>query len=681
MSIQYESQMGLFLIIFYVLSKINNVNLYLTIFKMTTVNCKFLSKVFFALSLVLLWCFCSVYGEDIYQSKINLDSFDTTNAENTIKDLQKSIDDITQQLYELDDKEIKIDGDLTEKYMEIRKEIVAVVQDINMTTDTVAEMIKKINSYKKQIYANTKSLNETRSWIDSSKEFIEDFSNFLYKLSNNIEIDNKVDEFKLFAMSDNIPVSISNEEAVKLLLLEFNKMLETLDTNQERQMQLILRLNQLKLNASAEVKSYQSILDTLYQKKNYLVQFMEIYKEDQLAEQTFSIIFNSRNDVYNAMMSMVERIVKKSFEDLTFDIEEKQEELDEAYENTMAGSGNLQPLAWPVYPIQNIETYFDDEDFEKEYGIPSRWISIAVEQWTPVYSAADGIVYHVTDNPWIWISWVLVMHENGFVTVYMYLNNIVVKKWDVLRRWQLIWHSWWEPGTKWAGFTSNGPNLTFIVFKNWVALDPLQFLDLSVIENKSIIPDEYNIKYLNDKYSRTIDISEVTFASGDTLDERAANFLRTYWVWAYKQLAFWEDAVAGTNIDRDVVICIAFAESTLGRYLTTDNNIWNVWNDDRWNRVSFNSALAWARSISNTLNNFYLWNYHTIRQLSRYGNVDGKIYASSPINWQRNVTKCLSQIKWYYVPEDYPFRTDLNPVQTWEATGSGETMTYVRKVD
>jgi hypothetical protein len=53
-------------------------------------------------------------------------------------------------------------------------------------------------------------------------------------------------------------------------------------------------------------------------------------------------------------------------------------------------------------------------------------------------------------------------------------------------------------------------------------------LDLSVIENKSIIPDEYNIKYLNDKYSRTIDISEVTFASGDTLDERAANFLRTY---------------------------------------------------------------------------------------------------------------------------------------------------------
>jgi hypothetical protein len=25
------------------------------------------------------------------------------------------------------------------------------------------------------------------------------------------------------------------------------------------------------------------------------------------------------------------------------------------------------------------------------------------------------------------------------------------------------------------------------------------------------------------------------------------------------------------------------------------------------------------------------------------------------------VTKCLSQIKGFYVPEDYPFRTGLNP--------------------
>ncbi|MEI8253876.1 MAG: hypothetical protein WCG25_09335 [bacterium] len=45
------------------------------------------------------------------------------------------------------------------------------------------------------------------------------------------------------------------------------------------------------------------------------------------------------------------------------------------------------------------------------------------------------------------------------------------------------------------------------------------------------------------------------------------------------------------------------------------------------------------------MNNQFLGNYHTIKQLSRYGNEDGKIYASSPINRQTNVLKCLSQIK------------------------------------
>ena len=31
------------------------------------------------------------------------------------------------------------------------------------------------------------------------------------------------------------------------------------------------------------------------------------------------------------------------------------------------------------------------------------------------------------------------------------------------------------------------------------------------------------------------------------------------------------------------------------------------------------------------------------------------------INWQSNVQKCLSKIKGYYIPEDFPFRVGPNP--------------------
>jgi hypothetical protein len=66
--------------------------------------------------------------------------------------------------------------------------------------------------------------------------------------------------------------------------------------------------------------------------------------------------------------------------------------------------------------------------------------------------------------------------------------------------------------------------------------------------------------------------------------------------------------------------------------------------------------LEGARAIYLTLNNKYLKNIYTLDKLSRYGSANGPIYASDPINWQKNVMKCLTMIKGYWVPEDYPFR-------------------------
>ncbi len=623
-------------------------------------NYRIISKALIAISFAILWLFSITFGQSVYQSKENVDNFDVKDATETIKDLQESIEDITDQLYALDNKEITSDGELSQKYREVREEIVSVIQDINKTTDYVGTMLQKIAVYKKQIFLSAKQLKDTRAWLDNTKIYIEQFANFLYKMDNELFYWDKLDDFKLFTKSDNIPLSLSNEYIIKSILIQFNELMENLDTDKDKQIKLIKTLNELKLKASKDVADYQVILETLHQKKNYLIQFMKLYRDDQLAEQNFNMIFDSRKDVHNAILSIVNSITQKDY-NVTFDMEDKLTELDKIYEEKIENESDIQPMAWPMYPINDIEMYFGDENFEKEYGIPNRGLQIKAEQGTPLYSANDGIVYHVTDNPGIWINWILVVHPKWYVSAYMFVNKAVVEKGDIVRRGQLIGYSGWEPGTKGAGFISKWPNLTFFTFKDGIAVDPLQLLDLSVVEDKEIIPKDYNIKYLNDKYARTIDISELKIMTWNSVTERANQFINTYGVWIYRQLAFWEDAIKEKNVDRDVVICIAFAESTLGNYLSTSNNIWNVWNDDSGNRISFSSALAGARAISDTLNNRYLWKYHTIKQLSRYGNKDGKIYASSPINWQSNVTKCLSQIKGYYVPEDFPFRTGPNP--------------------
>ncbi len=329
--------------------------------------------------------------------------------------------------------------------------------------------------------------------------------------------------------------------------------------------------------------------------------------------------------------------------------------------HTDSSENETSPVAWPSYPVRQILTIFKDPDFEKEYGFKNLSLKLAVEQGTPVYAMRDGVVYYADANSGS-VNWLMILHTDGYVSSYAYLSKIHVKQGDFVRRGQVIAESGGEAGTEGAGFVSKGANLTFSLFKDGVAIDPLTVLDLSVVEDKEkVLPEEYRLKYFNDQYVRPIDISNLSLIKGDSVDARAQTFLNAYAVGAYRNAAFWDEVVKGTNIDRDMVICIGFAESTLGKFLATDNNIGNVGNNDRGDRIAYNNPYNGARLIALTLNNQYLGNYHTIKQLSRYGNADGKIYASSPINWQSNVQKCLSKIKGYYIPEDFPFRTGPNP--------------------
>jgi hypothetical protein len=384
---------------------------------------------------------------------------------------------------------------------------------------------------------------------------------------------------------------------------------------------------------------------------------MQLYNSKKLWVVTQSWANAEALVLHQAINWLVEDIVQKKYLETNW-LKEKIESLANYVDSS---EGETSPLAWPTYPITKILTIFKDPDFEKENGFKNLSLTISVDQWTPVYAMRDGIVYYVDNNSWS-INWVLIMHTDGYVSSYAYLNKIYVKQGDYVRRWQVIGQSGWEAWTEWAGFVSKWENLTFSIFKDWVAVDPLTVLDLSVVVDKEeVLPEEYRLKYFNDQIVRPIDVSNVSLLKWETADARAQTFLSSYAVWTYRNLAFWDQVVAWTNVDRDMVICIAFAESTLGKFLATDNNIGNVGNNDRWDRIAYNNPYNGARLIPLTLNNQYLGNYHTIKQLSRYGNSDWKIYASSPINWQSNVQKCLSKIKGFYIPEDYPFRTGPNP--------------------
>ena len=142
----------------------------------------------------------------------------------------------------------------------------------------------------------------------------------------------------------------------------------------------------------------------------------------------------------------------------------------------------------------------------------------------------------------------------------------------------------------------------------------------------------------------------------DEKKERINQLLLAFWRGEDVLANRWERVGKKYWIKEEVLVCIAKADSSLWKALKTKNNFWNVWNNDRWDKVHFNSPIEWIEAIAKTLNNKYLGKYTTINDLSRYWNKDWAIYASSDENWHINVTNCLSSLYGEKIRWDYEFR-------------------------
>ena len=578
-------------------------------------------------------------------------------ALNRVTKLQADIDTITEELFKLDEEEKAKNPEMSTSYRQARTEIVRVISSIKWANANLTSSLNKLTQYQKQMKELLKELREAQYSAEKSKQYLNDYLTLLYKTQLKIydqDWDN-IDDIRLFMNSDNFNETFIGNDLLSAMTVQLWEVIDRSTREEEKKTNLLRKLWSLKIAAQESIETYRNEIERLEQKKQYLITFINLYREKSDAK--FEAFMASKEDVNKMVLTFIDDIVKKNYR-ASDNIPENIKIMLEAPDSS---DDDAAPIAWPIYPIENITRYFNDANFEKENWFKHQAIQVQATQWTPVYAARDGVVYYVS-NSIDGISWILIIHKEWYVTLYEYMNQILVKPWDIVQRGQIVGYSWWEPGTMWAWFASEWENLTFWVYKDWVAIDPLTILDLSVVTDwQNTLPEDYRIKYLNDQLVRPIDVSELKLIEWKTVDERAQKLLNSYGVWVYKELDFWNSVVDWTNIDRDVVICIWVAESTLGKYLTTDNNIWNVWNNDRWDRVAYNTPYAWARLIALTLNNQHLGKYHTINQLSRYWNPDWKIYASSPINWQTNVMKCLSKIKWYTIPEDFPFRTWPNP--------------------
>jgi hypothetical protein len=132
-----------------------------------------------------------------------------------------------------------------------------------------------------------KDIQASRSGMIDTKQYIEDFANFIYKLDNKLynEDTNTIDDIKLLINSDNIPLTLANDSLVQSMILQLSDLMNNFQENEEHQLETMKKLNELKGKAKESIEQYQIEIEKLQQKKNYLLQFMKLYDNDKSQRQ------------------------------------------------------------------------------------------------------------------------------------------------------------------------------------------------------------------------------------------------------------------------------------------------------------------------------------------------------------------------------------------------------------
>jgi len=140
-------------------------------------------------------------------------------------------------------------------------------------------------------------------------------------------------------------------------------------------------------------------------------------------------------------------------------------------------------LSWPVEPKRGLSAYFQDPTYQSVFGVAHSAIDIPTPQGTEIKAPADGYVTKVKDAG-MGYSYIIVAHTGGVMTLYGHVSEIWVKAGDYVARGQGIGKSGAQPGTKGAGWMTTGAHLHFEVFQDGKHVNPLLYLDNSVLPKK-----------------------------------------------------------------------------------------------------------------------------------------------------------------------------------------------------
>lgn len=344
-----------------------------------------------------------------------------------------------------------------------RKEAITLKNQIAILENQIAKTKTEIKKKEAQINKTNLEIEQIQSQIKDKdlklsdlKEKIAELIRKIYQYENKsyLEIillnENLSEYFNLLKTTQDLQNSLQKTYDAILLIKE------NLEDKEKQLQNKKLELENLKKELTLQKKNLESEERA---KKNLL-------EETRGAEWKFqNLLAEARLEMRQVELEIarLEREIRKRLEK---EKEKRWQELEEL---------GIIVFSWPV-PNEGITATFHDPDypFKKWLGEHSG-IDIRANQGTPVKASASGYVARAKYGG-MGYSYIMIIHQQGFSTVYGHLSKINVEEGVFVKRGEIIGLTGGLPGTPGAGRFSTGPHLHFEIRKDGIPVNPLNYL-------------------------------------------------------------------------------------------------------------------------------------------------------------------------------------------------------------
>lgn len=374
-------------------------------------------------------------------------------------------EEIKQLSDEIKSKQSQID-ELRSKIEKYQKGLVTARSQSSSLKNQIYILETQIQKKEAEIELNHQEIEQTNLEIKKTEEEIT--ANINASKDKRNKLGKLLREIYIMDQKNDLEIIINNES-----LSDFFHQLQATETIQTNVNNNLIKLKKLK----TELQAKQAELEDKNDKLNELNDKIEGYKSNLEGQQSVkqNILSQAKNS-------------EQRYQNLVSELKLEQQKINEeivALEKTIrqklaGGDGNLADLGaatfkWPV-PGRYITAYFHDPDYPFRYIFEHPAIDIRASQGTALHVSASGYVAKVQDGGRYGYSYIMLIHNDGFSTVYGHLSKMYVKTDQFVTQGEIIGATGGMPGTAGAGRLTTGPHLHFEIRKNGIPVNPLDYL-------------------------------------------------------------------------------------------------------------------------------------------------------------------------------------------------------------